>query len=72
MEGILKNLSDFMNSARFHAFCRTMMRYVCLAPEPYIDPRALRQLSYNESFNAMLRDEFLNVELFSSKIEASC
>ena len=36
----------------------------------YIEPRAPWQNSYTESFNARLRDEFLNVELFSSKLEA--
>ena len=36
----------------------------------YIEPGAPWQNSYTESFNARLRDEFLNVELFSSKLEA--
>ena len=36
----------------------------------YIEPGAPWQNAYTESFNARLRDEFLNVELFSSKLEA--
>ena len=36
----------------------------------YIEPGAPWQNSYTESFNARFRDEFLNVELFSSKLEA--
>ena len=36
----------------------------------YIQPGAPWQNSYTENFNARFRDEFLNVELFSSKLEA--
>jgi putative transposase len=36
----------------------------------YIEPGAPWQNSYTESFNARFRDEFLNVELLSSKLEA--
>ena len=36
----------------------------------YIEPGAPWQNPYSESFNARFRDEFLNVELFSSLLEA--
>ena len=36
----------------------------------YIEPGAPWQNAYSESFNARFRDEFLNVEIFGSKLEA--
>lgn len=36
----------------------------------YIEPGAPWQNPYSESFNARFRDEFLNVEIFGSKLEA--
>jgi len=36
----------------------------------YIEPGAPWQNAYSESFNARFRDEFLNVELFASGLEA--
>lgn len=36
----------------------------------YIEPGAPWQNPYSESFNARFRDEFLNMELFGSKLEA--
>lgn len=36
----------------------------------YIEPGAPWQNAYSESFNSRFRDEFLNVESFSSKLEA--
>lgn len=36
----------------------------------YIEPASPWQNAYSESFNARFRDEFLNVELFASKLEA--
>lgn len=36
----------------------------------YIEPGAPWQNAYSESFNSRLRDEFLNVELFASTLEA--
>jgi putative transposase len=36
----------------------------------YIEPGSPWENPYSESFNSRLRDEFLNVELFGSKLEA--
>jgi transposase InsO family protein len=36
----------------------------------YIEPGSPWENAYSESFNSRLRDEFLNVELFGSKLEA--
>lgn len=36
----------------------------------YIEPGAPWQNAYSESFNSRFRDEFLNVELFASTLEA--
>ena len=36
----------------------------------YIEPGSPWENAYSESFNSRLRDEFLNVEAFGSKLEA--